>query len=164
MSLFFLSFIYYHIISFHHSLSFFFFDYSIGYVTFPDDFIKQFKAATSEEEAVTILNNEIKPMALNYVDVCYKTTNASAKAAGRTNTAARIIWEATDDSKYDIDPVYGFDLPIKTACWERALNGDVNEPVYDYSQQLLKQFHWDKAYAEAYLQEQHKRFKPATST
>ena len=106
------------------------------------------------------MNAELKPKALNYIDACYKTTNASAKAAGRTNTAARIIWEPTDDPKYEIDPVYNLDLPIKTACWERALKGDINVPIFDYSQQLLQQFKWDKDYAQAYLTEQHKRFKP----
>jgi len=137
---------------------------SIGYYTFKDSFIKKLRSINSTDEATQFLNKEITPKAKKYAKTCLKMTNSSAKAAGRTDTTARVIWEATADPKYEIDPVYGFDLPLKTACWERALNGDINKPVFDYSQQLLKEFHWDKAYAEAYLQEQHKRFKPATST
>lgn len=89
-------------------------------------------------------------------DSCWKLTNASATAAQRTNTLARVIvFPFNNVPSLDIDPIYHLSTTMALACWERAADGDYNTAVVNHTETLMNQLHWDKEYALKKLEKQH---------
>lgn len=114
------------------------------------------KAKPNSDDYYAILAAALETKENKWIDECHQVSNATAKAAHRSDTASRYaIILQPDEQK--IDPEYGYAITAKLACWEYDLKGDINNPVAQYTGQLINQLHWDIASTLAYLKQQHKR-------